>query len=143
MSPQLIIKIVLTASGFIGGWTVKSWQAGYKEKARVEQILEQQKAEAATAVRRYDTVQSAQEAATAREISLRADIAKSRSAIDRLRLSTEAAARDAAASHASCTERANTLSELLNTMAAAGGELGEKADRHANDARTCHDAWPK
>lgn len=143
MSPQLIIAFVLVASSFIGGWTAKSWQVGYKEKARVEQVLEQQRINAAAAIRRHDTVQEAQAASTAREAQLRADADGARSADDRLLVSRTRALRAATASQAACLDRAAALSELLGTVATAGRELAEKAGRHANDARTCHDAWPQ
>ena len=38
--------------------------------------------------------------------------------------------------------RANTAGDLLGDCAARYRSVAEKADRHANDARTLSDAWP-
>lgn len=143
MTPQIIIALVMAAGSFVGGWTVKSWQVGYKEKARVEQVLEQQRTNAAAALRRHDTVQEAQAAAIVRENQLRADSASARNQLNGMRDTLSRTLRDAATSQSACADRALALGELLITVEEAGAGLAEKAGRHANDVATCHAGWIK
>lgn len=143
MNIQLIIATVLAAVCFGGGWTLKSWQVGYKEKARVEQILADQRTNAACTLRGADNVIQAQNDAASREAVLRVALSGSRNAIVSLSDATAAALRDAAVSQNACLERATTLGGLLDTMAVAGGEISAKANLHASDLRKMTDAWPK
>ena len=147
MNPQLVIALVIAAAsglcGFGTAWKVQSWRFDAKEKQHAEQILANERLAATAAIRRRERVIDAANASVLRETELRAAADKSRAAVGGLRNDTTRALRDATTSLSACIERATTLSELLNTMADAGGQLAEKADRHANDAGTCHDAWPK
>ena len=143
MSPQLIIALVIALGSFGSAWQIQSWRADAKEKARVEQILADQRLAAATAIRRADNVIAAQNQAETRAVVLRVAAAGARDELDRLRESTADAVRAASASQAACLERAATLGELLGTVASAGGKLAEKADRHANDVEKLMAAWPK
>ena len=143
MNIQLIIAAVIAASSFIGGWTIQSWRHGAKETARAQQILVDQRLAAATAIRRSDNVIEAQSAAAVRAVDLRRAADGSRAALVGLHDAAASALRAASASQAACLERATALSELLGTVATAGGDLAEKADRHANDVRTLSEAWPK
>lgn len=143
MSPQLIIAALIAAAGFGSAWQIQSWRADAKEKDRVEQELVDQRNAATTAIRRTEAVIQAQSAATVRDGVLRRDAAGARDALVGLSLATEQALRDAATTHAACTERARALGVVLGTVAAAGGEVSAKADRHASDAKTLTDAWPR
>lgn len=147
MSPQIIIAVIIAASafatGFGGAWKIQSLRASAKEADRVQQILADQRQSAATAIRRLDNAQQARDSAAIRDRGLRADAAGVRVALVGLRDAADAALRDAAASHAACTERATTLAQLLDTVASAGGELAGKADRHSSDAVMLLEAWPK
>ena len=143
MTPQLIIAALIAASGFGSAWIIQSWRFGAKEKDYAQQALVDQRSAATTAIRRTEAVITAQSAASIRNAGLRRDADSARSALVGLSLATEQALRDAATSHAACVVRANTLSELLGTVASAGGDIAGKADRHANDAKTLIDAWPR
>lgn len=143
MSPQIIIAAVIAVTSFVGGSTVSTWRCGAKENARAQQTLADQRLSAAASIRRTDNVITAQNAAAGREVVLRRDADGARTALIGLHDAAEAAMRDAATTHAACLNRAATFSELLNTMGAAGGDLAQKAGRHANDVHTLSDAWPK
>ncbi|MES2685499.1 MAG: hypothetical protein V4706_01690 [Pseudomonadota bacterium] len=143
MSPQLLIAVGIAAASFTTGWTVQSWRYDAKENERAQQTLADQRLAAAVSIRRTDNVIDAQNAAAGREVVLRRDAAGARTALIGLHDASEAAMRDAATTHAACLVRAATFSELLDTVASAGGELAEKAGRHANDAKTLSEAWPK
>lgn len=143
MNPQLIIALIIAAGSFGSAWKIQSWRYGAKETARAQQILVDQRLSAKTAIRRLDNVADAQNEAETRASVLRVDAVAARDERDRLRASTAAAVRAASASQAACLERATALSELLGTVAAAGGELAEKAGRHSNDVQKLMAAWPK
>ena len=142
-APQILIAAVIAASGFAGGWTVQSWRYGAKETARVQQILVDQRLAAAASIRRADNVIEAQRQAAGRAADLRRDADSSRAALVSLHDATATALRAASASHAACTERATAISVILDQCGAAYQELGQRADRHANDAKTLMDAWPR
>lgn len=143
MNIQIIIAAVIAASSFLGGWTLQSWRYGAKENARAQQILVDQRLAAATAVRRADNVIEAQSSAAVRAVDLRRAADGSRAALVGLHDAAASALRAASASQAACLERATALSELLDTMGRTGGDIAQKADRHANDVRTLSEAWPK
>lgn len=44
---------------------------------------------------------------------------------------------------AACVESASTIAELFSRSSEEYQRVAEAADRHANDARTCYEAWPK
>lgn len=141
--PELIAALIIALVGFGGGWQIQSWRYDAKEKARVEQILADQRLSAARDLRRSDTVITAQNESVARLAVLRNDAAGSRAALISLSVATETAVRAATASHDACTSRAATFSQLLNQCGAAYQELGERADRHTSDIKTLIQAWPK
>lgn len=142
MNPQLIIAALIAVAGFGTAWKVQDWRYNAKEKERAEQQLEKERIAAKAAIRRAEAVIEAQNAATNRERDLRGAAAGARAALVGLSDATDTAMRGAAASHAACLERTDTLGELLGTVAQAGAGMAEKADRHASDAQTLTDAWP-
>ncbi len=135
-----LIAASLAATGV---WKVQDWRYGAKEKERAEQQLENERVIARAALRNQERVSEAQSAASNRMVVLRRDADRARAAADGLRIATEQAMRDAATSHAACTERAHTLSVVLNQCGAAYQELGAVADRHASDVQTLMAAWPR
>lgn len=143
MNPQLIMAAILAAAGFVGGWTIQSWRYGAKENERAQQELVDERSAATTAIRRQESVIAATSAATARETTLRRDADGSRRALVSLSDATDQTLRDASTSLGACTERAAALGELFTTSAEQYRNVAEKADRHASDVKTCHDAWPK
>lgn len=147
MTPQLIIAGVLFASGSVAGfgaaWKWQAYRMDAKELEHVQQQLANERSAATTAIRRTETVIAAQSAAAVRERNLRNDAAGARSAAISLHDAAAAAMRDAAVSHAACTERIGAIGELLGTVEEAGRSMAEKADRHALDAETLSAAWPR
>jgi hypothetical protein len=140
---QLIIAGVIAATGFGAAWNIQSWRYGAKETARAQQILVDQRLSAAASIRRADDVIAAQSAAAGREIALRRDAAGARADLVGLSHATAAAMRAASASHAACLERASAVRVVLDQCGVAYQELGERADRHANDVKTLITAWPR
>lgn len=89
-------------------------------------------------------LENARNEATKRETKLRADAGRARSESDGLRgdlaeLRRQLPELDADA----CRVRADTLADVFNQCATRYSELAEKADRHASDAKTLMDGWPK
>lgn len=126
-----------------GAWKIQAWRFDSKEKERVEQQLQDQRAQASTAIRRIDNVSQAQSDAAKREVVLRRDADSARGELDGLRLSTDAAIRSASASKDAAIDRAIALGELLNQCGRSYQELGAVADRHVSDIKTLEAAWPK
>lgn len=142
------VGIVAGALGFASGWQVQGWRLGEQIAA-----LKSQQAEAvATATRearaqesaRFTNVQEAQNAAQKRAQVARADADRARGELDRLRdrLATTRGGVPGE-SPAACAQRADTGADLLGQCAAAYLDLAAIADRHASDARTLIEAWPK
>lgn len=143
MNPQLIIAALIAAAGFGTAWKIQGFRMDAKEKEHVEQILDAERRAAAKALRNQETVIAAQSEAARRSADLRRDAAGARAAADGLRSATDQTLRDAAASLDACTLRAAAIGELLGTVEEAGRGMAQKADIHANDARTLIEAWPK
>lgn len=135
--------LVAAAVAATGAWQVQNWRYAAKEKAHVEQQMADQRASAAAAIRRVDTVSQAQSDAAARLDSLRRSAGLARDELDGLRMASEAAMRTASASLDACTATAAAYSRLLNQCGAEYQALGERADGHASDVRTLMQAWPK
>ena len=135
--------LLAAAIAATGAWKVQDWRYGAKEKERVESQMADERLAATARVRREESVIAAQNQSETRARAYRLDADGARAAADGLRVATAEALRTAAASHAACTERANTLGELLITVEEAGRNMAAIADGHANDAQTLMDAWPK
>lgn len=143
MPLQAYLAAGVFVAGLAAGWTVQGWHYQSKEKDRAEQELADQRLQATARVRREEGVIAAQNESQDRARRFRIDADSARAAADGLRLATAEALRSAAASHAACTERANTLGELLGAVEEAGRGMAQASDRHANDAKTLMDAWPR
>lgn len=126
-----------------GTYKIQSWRYGAKEAEHAQQQLENERLAAKGALRRQDAVIAAQSAAAVRERNLRNDAAGARVAAISLHDAAAAAMRDAAVSHAACTERIGAIGELLGTVEEAGRSMAEKADRHALDAGMLVESWPR
>lgn len=129
--------------GFSSAWVVQDWRYKAKETDRVHTELLNTQANAAASIRRIDNVTQAQNEALLRNILLRNAADSARSALIGLSNATEAAMRDAKATHSACIERTDTIRTLLNACGAKYQELGEIADRLNNDRQTLLQAWPK
>lgn len=143
MPIQLIAALLIAAGGFGSAWQIQSWRYDAKEKARVEQILVDQRLSAAVSIRRADNVIAAQNAAAGREVALRRDADGARTALVGLYAATDAALRNAATSQAACLDAAAALNDVLKQSTERYRSLGETCDRHVNDLKTLTSAWPK
>ena len=126
-----------------GAWKVQEWRYGAKEAEHAEQHLADERAASQAAIRRTEAVITAQSAAAARSAALRRDADGARVAIVSLHAATEAAMRDASATHAACTERALAVGDVLQASAERYRGLGETCDRHVSDIRTLIEGWPE
>lgn len=143
MTPQLIVAGVIALGSFGTAWRIQDWRYQAKEAEHAEQQLANERSAATAAIRRTETVIQAQSAAAVRSAALRRDADGARVAAISLHDAAAAAMRDAAVSHAACTERATALGDVLGTVEAAGRAVSEKADRHALDAQMLVEAWPR
>ena len=129
-------------------WQVQSWrytgQIATIQAAQLEAVNTATREARAQESKRFQGVQDAQAAAQTRAVAARRDADAARSELDRLR-GTLSIARGGVPgeSTAACTLRADAGGELLAQCAAAYSELAAIADRHASDARTLIEAWPK
>jgi hypothetical protein len=141
--PQLIAALLIALAGFGSAWQIQQWRLDARELEHVTQINTAQRQAFDSAVERERVVAKAQNAAARRAADLRVSADGARIAVVSLHDASAAALLAGSASLSACTERAAAFSELLGAMAAAGGAVSEKADRHASDAQTLIDAWPK
>lgn len=125
-----------------GAWQIQNWRFDAKETEREQQKLVEVRQSAATAIRQLDNVLVAQNAGAARAIRLRSDLDSARTELDRLRIALRALP-SADPTTGACPNRADPARQLLATCAAELVEMGGIADRHASDAKTLTDAWPK
>lgn len=142
MNPQLLIAALIAAAGFGGGWQLQSWRYAAKENERAKQELIQVQTSAAVSIRRMDNIISAQNSANVRNAVLLRDLGAARSELDRLR-TTLAGLPGSSGPPEACANRATTEGKLLLNCAERYTELAGKADRHASDAQTLIEAWPK
>jgi len=143
MNLTLIASVLSAALAFGGAWQIQSWRFDAKEKGRVEQQLSAEREAARNARKSVENVVDAQNRAKGREMQLRVDAAAARDATERLRVSTAAALSAARESADACNVRVDALGELFLAVEKAGGDMAEKAGRHASDTKTLMDAWPK
>ena len=142
MNPQLLIVAIIAAISFGSGWHLQTLRYTAKEHDREQQELAQVRDSAASSIRRADNVIAAQNAAAGRVLVLRRDLGNALSDLERLRNTLRTMPRDDASTCPN-TERNNTVRELFADCAAQLTDLAGKADRHASDAQTLIDAWPK
>ena len=139
-----VATVLIAASvAATGAWKVQDWRYGAKEAEHAEQQLENERLAAKAAIRRTEATIAAQSAAAARSAALRRDADGARAAAISLHDAAAAAMRDAAVSHAACTERASALRDVLQASAERYRDLGETCDRHVSDIKTLIESWPK
>lgn len=143
MTPQLLITALIAAAGFGAGWQIQAWRQNEKEKDHAEQKLVEVRQSAAADIRRLDNTITAQRAATTREVALRRDRDSANSKLERLRDALRSDMPGASSTGDACPVRADPARELLAACATELVEMGGIADRHASDAQSLMDAWPK
>lgn len=130
------------------GWSVQGWRLGEQiaalKTAQAEAVNTATREARAQESARFKGVQDAQAAAQTRAQVARRDADRARSELDRMR-DTLSATRGGVPgeSTAACTQRADAAADVLAQCAAAYLSMAGIADRHANDARTLIEAWPK
>ena len=142
------VGIVAGALGFAGGWQTQGWRMGEQiskiKSDQLEAVNDAVREARATESRRFTNVQEAVNAAQTRAQTARRDADRARSELDRLRDTTRATRGGVPGeSAAACAVRADAGGELLAQCAAAYSDLAAVADRHASDARTLIESWPK
>jgi hypothetical protein len=130
------------------GWSVQGWRLGEQiaalKTAQAEAVNTATREARATESRRFTNVQEAQNAAQKRAQTARLDADRARTELDRMRdelASTRGGV--PGESTAACAVRADAGADVLAQCAAAYLSMAGIADRHANDARTLIEAWPK
>ena len=140
--------ILAAVVAFAGGWKVQGWRLGEQiaqiKAAQLEAVNTAAREARAQESKRFQGVQDAQAAAQTRAQAARRDADAARSELDRLR-NDIAATRGGVPgeSTAACAQRADAAADVLGQCAAAYSDLAAVADRHASDARTLIEAWPK
>ena len=130
------------------GWSVQGWRLGEQiaalKTAQAEAVNTATREARAQESARFKGVQDAQAAAQTRAQVARRDADRARSELDRMR-DTLSATRGGVPgeSTAACAQRADAAADVLAQCAAAYLSMAGIADRHANDARTLIEAWPK
>ena len=130
------------------GWSVQGWRLGEQiaalKTAQAEAVNTATREARAQESKRFQGVQDAQAAAQTRAVAARRDADAARTELDRLRNSVAAARGGVPGeSAAACAQRADAAGDVLGQCAAAYSDLAAIADRHASDARTLSEAWPK
>ena len=130
------------------GWSVQGWRLGEQiaalKTAQAEAVNTATREARAQESKRFQGVQDAQAAAQARAQAARRDADAARTELDRLRNSVAATRGGVPGeSAAACAQRADAAGDVLGQCAAAYLDLAAIADRHASDARTLIEAWPK
>lgn len=140
--------IIAAALAGWAGWSVQGWRMGEQiaalKTAQAEAVNTATREARAQESKRFQGVQDAQAAAQARAQAARRDADAARTELDRLR-GTLSIARGGVPgeSAAACAQRADAAGDVLGQCAAAYSDLAAVADRHASDARTLIEAWPK
>lgn len=139
---HIAAALIAAVLAFSGAWTVQGWRI---DAIKSEQVIAANKAiqEAQAETQRLQEVKDeALRRANARASQNQIAADGARSELDRLR--DDIATSNSAAP--ACTSRADpaaTARALLAECAARYSELASKADRHASDAVTIQQAWPK
>ena len=132
----------------VGAYKVQDWrytgQINQIKAAQAEAVNTATREARAQESARFKGVQDAQAAAQTRAQVARRDADRARSELDRMR-DTLSATRGGVPgeSTAACTQRADAAADVLSQCATAYLDLAAIADRHASDARTLIEAWPK
>ena len=132
----------------VGAWQVQSWrytgQINQIKAAQAEAVNTATREARAQESARFKGVQDAQAAAQTRAQVARRDADRARSELDRMRDPLSATRGGVPGeSTAACTQRADAAADVLAQCGAAYQDLAAIADRHASDARTLIEAWPK
>jgi len=154
MTPtQIIAAIALAIGATAGGAGAWQWQSGRVAAAQLELSNERldraneriaiQRAARATADRLTSAVSKAQTDASIRTAALAAVVDRSRSELDRLRIASADAVRNAHSGLDACTSTLATHSQLLTQCSKRLVEVAHDADQWAIHAMMLQDGWPR
>lgn len=140
--------ILAALIAFTGGWKVQGWRLGEQitqiKAAQLEAVNTATREARAQESARFKGVQDAQAAAQTRAQVARRDADRARSELDRMRDTINASRGGVPGeSPGACAVRADAAADVLAQCGAAYQDLAAIADRHASDARTLIEAWPK
>ena len=147
MNPLLIATLISGAISAVVGFGL-AWQlqAGHITQLKLDQSDERSSIQrtARQNLERYmQTVSTAQANATTRSVALRTAADRTRDVGNGLRLQTATTVRTAASDPAASADAAAALGAVFNQCSTELESMGEVADRHASDAQTLVEAWPK
>ena len=143
-----LAALIAAALAGWAGWSVQGWRLGEQiaalKTAQAEAVNTATREARAQESARFKGVQDAQSAAQTRAQAARRDADAARSELDRLRNDIAATRGGVPGESATaCAQRADAAGDVLGQCAAAYSDLAAIADRHASDARTLIEAWPK
>lgn len=141
---HLLAAIVAGSGAFYVAWQMQAGNVTAVELKHANAVIEAtERANTAWSAIARNSI-AATVAATNRESATRSRLDGARTERDGLQRDLEAAtARLANATPAACIERASALSAVLDQCAGAYQDMAGKAERHANDAQTLIEAWPR
>ena len=140
----LLIGLALTAAYFYARWHGERAAHANTRTAMATAALQSAADAATTTAQLQKDKDHALQTAAKRAQSHRADAHSARTELDRLRDQlTSARGGVPGESPAACTQRADAAADVLSQCATAYLDLAAIADRHASDARTLIEAWPK
>lgn len=135
--------LIGAALGACGAWYLAGLKADRLERDRLRDTLKVINAAQDETIRLQGIKDAALGKANRRAKANADAAADARTERDGLRNDlADARARLPTLSHEACLVRAAALDAVLDQCAGAVESLAGKADRHANDAMTLHEAWP-
>lgn len=143
MNLTIISYFVAAAIGFGSAWQIKTWKEAEDENHRLTEARAAEQEVSRMESRRSAAALDAANDARKRESKLRLDAAAAQSAVVSLRDTLHGYVQRANSDPASCPDRAAAVSELLAECSAEYSTLAGRADRHASDAKTLIESWPK
>ena len=141
--PSLITSAVGIAAGFGLAWQLQANTITQLELDQSNERSSIQRAARQTLERHMQTVAAAQANAANRGVALRTAADSARYVGNGLRLTTAATVRAASSDPAACPERAAALGVVFGEAITELTEMAGRADRHASDAQTLIEAWPR
>ena len=140
LNPTTLIALVIAIVSGGGAWQVQEWRWQSKEKARVQQQLDDERSANAARLRQLEVAAAAQSAARRREAKLVADAVAARGALASVQSAADAAVQAARANHAACIDNATKLDLVFRECAARRVEVARDADGWESEAITQHAA---
>lgn len=140
---SLISAGIAGAAGFGLAWQLRTGTIAEIKLEQANERISLQRAARQNTERLVTQYAAAQSNATNRSVVLRADAVSAGNAGNGLRIKTADAVRTASSDPAACADRAAALGVVFNEAVTELTALAASADRHASDAQTLIEAWPK